>query len=135
MVIIIGVFFVVGSKRVKESRDLQNKYKDFSIINYKLEGNNYKLLLADSSERWERGLMNFRSLEGVDGMIFIFPNKEIRNFWNKNTLMDLELLWIDGDKIVGRSELPSIEKSKEIVNVQSQKPVDKVIELPTLDKR
>ena len=79
--------------------------------------------------------MNFRSLKGVDGMIFIFPNNEIRNFWNKHTLMDLELLWIDGDKIVGRSELPSIEKSKEIVNVQSQKPVDKVIELPTLDKR
>lgn len=135
--IIITVFFVVGSKQVKQNRELQNKYKDFSIIDYKLEGKNpstslrtsYKLLVADTPDKWERGLMYFRSLEGVDGMIFIFPEKNIQNFWNKNTFMDLELLWIDGDRIVGKSKLPSIEKSKKIITVSSPAPADKVIEL------
>ena len=130
MAVIVGVFFVMGNRQVKLSKELQYKYKDFSIIEYKLEGKDYKLLLADTPEKWERGLMYFRSLERVDGMIFIFPDKEIRTFWNKNTLMDLELLWIDGDKVIGRSELPSIEKSKEIVNISSPKPADKVIESP-----
>src|SRR3989344_2975480 len=124
-VIIIGFFAFVGNIQVKKQKDLQNKYKNFSIINYKLEGKAYELLLADTPEKWERGLMNFRSLEGVDGMIFIFPDKEIRSFWNKNTLMDLELLWIDGDKVIGKGKLPSIEKSKEIVTVNSPAPADK----------
>ena len=130
LTIVIGIFFVVGNRQVRQSKELKNKYKDFSIINYKIEGKNYKLLLADNEEKWEKGLMYFRSLEGIDGMIFIFPNKAIRSFWNKNTFMDLELLWIDGDKIVGKSKLPSIEKSQEIITVSSPELADKVIELP-----
>ena len=48
----------------------------------------------------------------------------------KNTLIDLDILWIDGEKVVGKSFLPSIEKSKEIVTVESPKSADKVIEIP-----
>lgn len=107
----------------------QNNYQDFQTISYKLQAKSYKLLLADTPEKWEKGLMFFRKLEGVDGMIFLFPDKQPRIFWNKNTLMDLDLLWIDDNKVVGKSFLPSIEKSKEVVTVSSPKPVNKVIEL------
>ena len=109
---------------------IQNKNKDFSILNYQLQSNSYKLLVADTPEKWGRGLMFLRKLEGVDGMIFIFPDKQSRTFWNKNTLIDLDILWIDGEKVVGKSFLPSIEKSKEIVTVESPKSADKVIEIP-----
>ena len=109
---------------------IQNKNKDFSILNYQLQSNSYKLLVADTPEKWGRGLMFLRKLEGVDGMIFIFPDKQSRTFWNKNSLIDLDILWIDGEKVVGKSFLPSIEKSKEIVTVESPKSADKVIEIP-----
>ena len=129
-VIIIGYFLVIGNKQMQKSKQLKNKYKDFSTIDYKLENKDYKLLLADTPAKWEKGLMHFRSLEDVDGMIFIFPDKERRTFWNKNTLMNLQLLWIKGDRIVGKSRLPSIEESKKIVTVNSPALVNKVIELP-----
>jgi len=68
-------------------------------------------------------------LKGADGMIFIFPEKDFRSFWNENTYLDLDVYWIDGDKVVGKSYLPSIEKSKEIVTIDSSGSVDKVVEI------
>ncbi len=110
--------------------DNKNDYKNFSIINYQLQTTNYKLLVADTPEKWQKGLMYYRKLEGVDGMIFLFPDKDYRSFWNKNTYMDLDLYWLDGDMIVGKDFLPSIEKSKETVLVNSPQEVNKVIEIP-----
>ena len=66
---------------------------------------------------------------GYDGMIFLLPAKEIQSFWNKNTVTDLDLFWIDGQRVVGKTELPSIEKSKIIQTVTSPTAADKVIEI------
>lgn len=132
----IGFLLLLGFYLWIKFRQGESRYKNFEIIDYKLRDpsislkTSYRLLVADNPEKWQRGLMYFRKLEGVDGMIFIFPNKEIQTFWNKNTLMDLDLLWIDEDKIVGKSFLPSIEKSKKNVTVSSPKEVNKVIEIP-----
>lgn len=129
LVLAIGGFFVFAKDSIDKKKLLKDKYKNFSVIDYQLEGKKYKLLVADTAEKQEKGLMFYRELDGVDGMVFVFPDKQTRSFWNKNTLMDLELLWIADDKLVGRSQLPSIEKSKEIVTVESPGPADKVIEL------
>ena len=43
--------------------------------------------------------------------------------------MDLDIYWIADNKITGKAFLPSIEKSKEIVTVKSEKEVDTVIEI------
>jgi len=96
---------------------------------YSLNNKNYRLLIADTPEKREKGLMFVRNLRGIDGMIFIFNDKEIRSFWNKNTYLDLDLYWIDDEKAVGQSYLPSIEKSKKTIMVYSLVPVNKVIEL------
>lgn len=107
----------------------KRKYKNYQSINYSLKGKNYQLLVANTPEKWEKGLMNFNELEGVAGMIFVFPDKKPRTFWNKNTYLDLKLYWLADDKIIGEDFLPSIKKSKKIISVSSPKPVDKVIEL------
>ncbi len=73
--------------------------------------------------------MFYKKPINFDGMIFIFPNKQMRSFWNKNTYLDLNVYWLEDNKIVGKSFLPSILKSKETVTVESQKKVDKVVEI------
>lgn len=98
------------------------------VIKYKLEGKEYELLVADNSKEWEEGLMFVREAK-YDGMIFLFPDKKQRFFWNKNTYLDLNIYWLDDDKVVGKDKLPSIEKSKEIIKVFSPSPVNKVIEV------
>jgi uncharacterized membrane protein (UPF0127 family) len=124
--ILVVSIFILFSLSFKE----QKKDSTQEIITYNLEGKNLKLLIADTDEEREKGLMFLREIKGADGMIFLFEDKTTRAFWNKNTLMDLDVYWIDENKIVGKSILPSIEKSKEIVVIQSPKPANKVIEIP-----
>ena len=116
--------------RGKKKSVQPNIYDNSRTIEYRLEGKNYHLFVADNQEKWTAGLMYFRKLEGVDGMIFLFPSLEVRSFWNKNTYMDLDVYWLAGDEVLGKSKLPSIEKSKEIVVVDSPAPANKVIEIP-----
>ncbi|MFA6017123.1 MAG: DUF192 domain-containing protein [Patescibacteria group bacterium] len=96
---------------------------------YSINNKNYCLLTADNQEEWESGLMFYKSPVDFDGMIFIFPSKEIKSFWNENTYLDLDLYWMDGDKVLGKSYLPSILKSKETVTVKSTVEIDRVAEI------
>jgi uncharacterized membrane protein (UPF0127 family) len=102
------------------------------FIEYELEGKTYRLMTAKSSSQWSKGLMDYRSkkeLDGADGMIFIFLKKDFRQFWNQNTYLNLDVYWIDGEKVVGKDKLPSILQSKDIVVVYSPTEVDRVIEI------
>lgn len=109
--------------------NLKNKQ---SFFEYELEGKTYKLLTANNLLEWQKGLMFFKEkkeLKGADGMIFIFPNKEIRTFWNKNTYLALDVYWLNDDKIIGKDYLPSILETKELFIISSKKEVNKVVEI------
>ncbi len=125
--VLIGILVLVGCLSYFFKK---NPYEGFKIVSYSLNGQKVRLLVADTPEKREKGLMYYRKLEGVDGMIFIFSKKELLSFWNKNTYMDLDLYWIDDKKVVGKSYLPSIEQSMMILTVNSPEKVNKVIELP-----
>ncbi|MDW8066651.1 MAG: DUF192 domain-containing protein [Aquificaceae bacterium] len=87
-----------------------------------------RLMVADTPQEHERGLMNYRSLVGYDGMVFLYKNKAIRHFWNKNTYLELDIYWIDSGRVVGKSYLPPVDKYG-VVTVSSPAPVDTVVEL------
>jgi uncharacterized membrane protein (UPF0127 family) len=125
-VIIIGIGIFVY-KNIRSSPNV--KASTSQMIRYQLENKQLKLYIADSPEEHAQGLMYYRKLDKVDGMIFLFPEKKQQSFWNKNTFMDLDVYWIDQGKVVGKSMLPSIEKSKDVVYVQSPQAIDTVIEV------
>lgn len=127
IVCIAVVFLLISFVMWKSSRQIT---EDQKTILYNLQGKQYRLLIADTPGKWEKGLMNVRQLENSDGMIFIFPEKQYQNFWNKNTFMDLDVYWIENKQVVGKSFLPSIERSKQRITVSSPKMVNIVIELP-----
>lgn len=107
-------------------------YKKSSFLEYRLEGKTYKLLVAKNQDQWQKGLMfykNKKELKGADGMIFIFPDKDYRSFWNMNTYLDLDVYWLDDDQVVGKDFLPSILKSKDLVSIGSPRKVNRVIEI------
>lgn len=102
------------------------------LATYIIDGHIYHLLEAKNPIEWTKGLMFYKSkdeLKGADGMIFIFPTKMVQSFWNKNTYLDLDLYWMDGEKVVGKSYLPSILKTKETMIVNSKKEVNRVVEI------
>lgn len=122
--LLLGIGLLILLVIIKFNSASSNK-----TVEYKLNNKIFKLLKAETPKEWEKGLMNIRKPTKIEGMIFIFPDKQIRNFWNKNTFIDLDLYWMDDDKVVGQSFLPSIEKSNKIVIVSSPEKVNRVIEI------
>ena len=61
--------------------------------------------LARTDDERARGLMYRRELAPEAGMLFLFSESEQRAFWMKNTLIPLDMLFIDdGGRVVGLVE-------------------------------
>lgn len=120
------------SIKSKEGNTQRINLNQYATTNFRLSTLDFRLLVADTPQKWEQGLMFVRSkkdIGGLDGMLFIFPESSERMFWNKNTVSDLNLYWINNNKQVGIDFLPSIEKSDQVVTVSSPEKVNKVIEI------
>lgn len=62
------------------------------------ENNCFEIEIADSAEERQTGLMFRESLGRDKGMLFIFEEEDIHPFWMKNTLISLDIIWIDSNK-------------------------------------
>lgn len=56
--------------------------------------------LAETSQEKSSGLMFRESLDSKKGMLFIYDKEDVYNFWMKNVLISLDIVWIDDNKQV-----------------------------------
>jgi len=55
----------------------------------------YRLELARTPEEQGQGLMFRESLPEKMGMLFLFGDKGVHRFWMKNTMIPLDMVWMD----------------------------------------
>ena len=73
---------------------IKNNYlnnKDQICIN----NNCFVIEIVKTSEEREKGLMNRSSMPLNQAMLFIFKNEDFHSFWMKNTLIPLDIIWIN----------------------------------------
>lgn len=86
---------------------------------------NIEMAISDEAE--EKGLMFRTALPKDSGMLFTFEHEDIRAFWMKNTLIPLDMIFIDKDgKIVNIHEraIP-----QDLTPIRSQSPANAVLEI------
>jgi uncharacterized protein len=86
----------------------------------------FTLEVADTDPLRERGLMFRTSMPEDHGMIFVFPEERDRGFWMENTLIPLDILYLDA-----KGTVVSIKtmKPKDRTSVPSDGPAMYAIEL------
>ena len=55
----------------------------------------FEVEVADDDKERQIGLMNRDFLEEDKGMLFVFPESDIHSFWMKDTLISLDMIWIN----------------------------------------
>lgn len=134
LLLLIGVLFAFSNLRrttLVSSNLCRTHHDTYDVKTVTIDNSDFKVLVAGTPAKWEYGLMNVRNKDdicGHDGMIFRFPFAMPQSFWNKNTLVDLDILWMKGGKKVGQDKLPAITKSG-LTTVTSPEAVDRVIEV------
>lgn len=88
----------------------------------------YSVELALTDSERQKGLSNRTSL-GIDkGMLFVFPDANIWSFWMKDTLIPLDIIWLNDNIIVEMTTL-SKETSDNIPRYTPKNKANRVLEL------
>jgi len=105
-ILVIGLGLLTGCKEEKTS-----KTEDKVVVKFKKEGvlqlkkadldsviKTLDIEIADNEYETQTGLMYRTELGTTQGMLFIFPNVQMRSFYMKNTKIPLDIIYIDEAK-------------------------------------
>lgn len=82
IILIFSLFYIINSNKNKVC----------------FSENCFNVEISSTQEELSKGLMFRESLDKNSGMLFIFPENGIYSFWMKNTLISLDIIWINSNK-------------------------------------
>lgn len=107
--------------------------EDHSKINLQVGDTSLTVEAVTSLESITKGLGERQEI-GSDGMLFFLPDRRIATFWMKGMSFDLDMVWIDGNKVVGvTANVPVHTVNLNFPTYASPSEVTQVLELPAGD--
>ena len=132
IIIFLILISLLGSGCIlKQSDDYKNDYKK---IIFKADSRDVaiEVEVAKTPEEISRGLMWREYLDEYSGMLFIFQGEAPRNFWMKNTLINLDIIFISKDKkiiSIAENVIPCSDYTTECPLYKSEAPAQYVVEV------
>ena len=125
LLFIIGVLITVfvGKNFVSKNDDRILRIGDRTIY----------LEVADSEIERTQGLSGRASLYKNRGLIFVFPNSQIYNFWMKDMNFPLDFIWLNEKKVIDLTENVPVPINKDLSNLTLYQPRDKANEVIELN--
>ncbi|GAB0119559.1 DUF192 domain-containing protein [Acidisoma sp. 7E03] len=97
------------------------------IIDDQGKAHHFQVELATTPQEQETGLMFRKSVPADGGMLFVFPTVQPEPFWMKNTLVPLDMVFINADGTIRAIAENTVPFS--LAPVDSGGPVKAVLEL------
>lgn len=121
-IIIVTICFVLflNYQEIKN----QSSQVDVKINNHLIKAN-----ISNTQEQRYRGLSNRKSLCADCGMLFIFPEKDLRKFVMRNMNFPLDIIFISDNKIINIEQKLKPEGSQPQNIYSSISPANMVLEL------
>jgi len=98
--IVIFSFLFFYSAEILISLNSQQSPSGYPLGRVCMKGNCFSVELATTEAQREQGLIYRKELDKNKGMLFIFDKEDIYPFWMKNTLIPLDMIWIDSNNKV-----------------------------------
>ncbi len=90
----------------------------------------FQVEIADTAAKRTLGLMNRENLPEDQGMLFIFEDESEKSFWMKNTLIPLDMIFVDSNlKIVKIQKNAQPCKTITCTTYPSERPAKYVVEI------
>jgi hypothetical protein len=126
VIVLLGfvVYFVLSNFILNQpsatNSDLERAMKNKMTYTFQKEGDlvftshngdtisKIEIEIADDDQQRELGLMMRRDMKEDNGMLFIFPYETLQAFWMKNTIIPLDILYVNS-----QNEIVKIYKNTE----------------------
>lgn len=98
--IVIAVIVIIGLGLIAAYNMIGDSNWQMQESRVCFESECFTAELAITPDEQSRGLMFREQMDEDRGMLFVFENEAIHSFWMKNTLIPLDIIWIDSSSKV-----------------------------------
>lgn len=126
-IVMVGLMALAGISYFAHEAKAELKIEKLEIVGKDGKKHDFDIEIAATPVDREVGLMFRDKMPPDHGMLFEMDKTEITNFWMKNTLIPLDMLFVAPDgtiKTIHQNAVP-----KDLTAISSEVPVNGVIEL------
>jgi len=99
LIIFLGVILLLVGSLILGVREDAQKKSDLRKI--KINDVSVEVYMADDQEEQGNGLSRWEKLDKDKGMLFIYKEPREVSFWMKEMKFPIDIIWINGGKVVG----------------------------------
>lgn len=123
----LSLMLLAGCNEKKQAESSADPLHRLSIVTKDGKRHDFTIELAETPEARQMGLMNRTEMAKDAGMMFFFSDFVERSFWMKNTLIPLDMIFINEEGVITHIHDSAIPN--DLTSIKSDGPARAVLEV------